>query len=124
MTYEYYSCLNHCTCLRYILRIGKLIPCLLICLFLFYACQEVDEDLVFELVRRHYPGCQKTKPNVVHVREVKMVDGRKTKGLYLPNLNMILLSEDADLDVLVHEYRHACGDLLGEKIILSELKVK
>jgi hypothetical protein len=94
--------------------------CLLTCIFLFYACQEVDEDLVFELVRRHYPNCQKIRPNVVHVKKVRMVDGTETKGLYLPNLNMILLAEDADLDVLVHEYRHACGDLLGEKIRLAK----
>jgi len=124
MRYEYYSCVDHYTYFHYILKTGKLITCLLICVFLFCACQDVDEDLVFELVRRHYPDCQKKKPNVVHVEKVKMVDGTETKGLYLPKLDMILLSEDADLDVLVHEYRHACGDLLGERIILSELKVK
>jgi hypothetical protein len=124
MMYEYYSCVDHNIYSHYIPKIGKLITSLLICVFLFCACQEVDEDLAFELVRRYYPDCQKTKPNVVHVEKVKMVNGTETKGLYLPKLNMILLSEDADLDVLVHEYRHACGDLLGEKIILSELNVK
>ena len=123
MIYNRCFCFDRDIYFHFIQRIGKLIVCLLICLFLFYACQEVDEDLVFELVRRHYPDCQKTKPNVVHVKEVKMVDGRKIKGLYLPHLNMILLSEDADLDVLVHEYRHACGDSLGEKVMLSKLKM-
>jgi hypothetical protein len=123
MRHEYYSWIDHETCYRYIRIIGKIITCLIMCVFLFCACQDVDEDFVFERVRNYYPDCQKKKPDVVHVKKVTTVDGTETKGLYLPKLNMILLSEDADIDVLVHEYRHACGDLLGEKIILSELKV-
>ena len=125
MRHEYHSRVGHYTYFHHILKMGKLITCLLmIFIFLLCACVEVDEDLAWDLVREHYPGCQKKKPNVVHVEKVKMVDGTETKGLYLPTLNMILLSEDADIDVLVHEYRHACGDSLGEQIILSELKVK
>ena len=94
------------------------------CVLLSSACLQVDEDLVFELVRKHYPDCRKKKPKVLHVKKVKMVDGTETKGLYLPELNMILLSEDADVDVLVHEYRHDSGDLLGEHMLLSEVKTK
>jgi hypothetical protein len=86
--------------------------------------KEVDEDFVFELVKKHYPDCQKRKPKVIHVKKVKMVDGTNTRGLYLLELDMILLSEDADLTVLVHEYRHACGDLLGEEIILPKTTTK
>jgi hypothetical protein len=112
MRFRHYYCLNHYTYF--------LMACLLICIFIFQGCQEVDEDLVFELVRQHYPECRKIKPAVVHVKKVKMVNGTETKGLFLPALNMILLAEDADLDVLVHEYRHACGDLLGEKINLAK----
>lgn len=119
MIYQNYYCFNHYAYLHHGLKIGKLITCLLVCIFLFYACEEVDEDLTWELVREHYPNCQNTKPNIVHVKEVKTFDGTKTKGLYLPKLNMILLSKEADLDVLIHEYRHACGDSLGEKVAFN-----
>ena len=118
----HYSCRYHYI---YVARIAKLVACLLVYAFLFQACQEVNEDFVFELVKNHYPDCQREKPKVVHVKnkKVKTVDGTETRGLYLPALDMILLSEDADLTTLVHEYRHACGDFLGEKIILPKLKI-
>lgn len=78
-------------------------------------------DTVWDSVNTQYGG-NNTRPDVVIIdaRLAELVKGRRgtVYGLYFIKANVILLDKQfADEDVLEHEFRHACGDNLGENVV-------
>jgi len=77
-------------------------------------------DRIWAQVRSEYPDCNAEKPKVIWVDEPIYLfwNGEKVwcYGVYMKETNTVLLEKDwAGEGTVRHEFRHACGDSLGQK---------
>ena len=61
-------------------------------------------------VQEHYPECQNTP-----MPEIFFVEEMAEKGMYIHGKHWVVLNPNTyDTRTIVHEFRHACGDPIGE----------
>jgi len=65
-----------------------------------------DEQTMWNDLQKEYPQSQAKKPKVIYNNDFDWI------GMYYPELNLIITREY--YDVLKHEMRHACGDMMEE----------
>lgn len=63
----------------------------------------------WHLVQSEYPDCKSTPMPTIYYS-----DKLEYRGIYCKDLNWVILRHPNDLKALAHEFRHACGDDLGE----------
>ncbi len=89
--------------------LNKLIIIFLVLLFVGCARDfQTEAVYTWKIMQERIPECRdKTMPVIVFDENLK------TMGIYNKDLNLIVLKY-AYVDVLEHEFRHACGDMMGE----------
>jgi len=86
-------------------------------------CASIDRgrvDTLWDEVKAEYPGVERQMPKVVWTNDdiVYIKDGEKVwcYGAYISATNTVYLRDEwAGEKTIIHEFRHACGDRLGEK---------
>ena len=84
-----------------------------LCAIVFAGCAYGREEArdMWQQVAMEYPDC-KTMPTVI------TFDNGQEGGFYVVGRNVVVIDKYASADVWRHEFRHACGDTLGESPIL------
>ena len=78
-----------------------------------------DMDATWKMVAKDYTTCHRPAIKIVPGPVTATIAGKRVEvvGFYNATMNMVVLDQDKGTYdfVLEHEYRHACGDRLGEK---------
>jgi hypothetical protein len=88
-------------------RVKKLI-CMAVILIALAGCLTYGE--LWQQVQEHYPAC-KDKP----MPEIFFSEEMEERGMYIRGLHWVVLNPHTyDTRTIIHEFRHACGDDIGE----------